>query len=209
MEDRRTRIIQAAVRLFRERGFHQVSVRNIIKEADVSNGCFYHYFTTKDELLFAINEFVMDYVLVKAQEVLRQHKTPVEKLHGIISGFMSTFYRYHDAVVVMYRENHYLAPEYYQKMRQKRDLYYRIVMDVLAEGVAKKEFRPFEPLSIVAFMIFGMVNWLYTWYEPEGCLSIEALRDRYIDFIFHALLTEEAKRNPLYRSYFLPPALSS
>ncbi|HHW07482.1 MAG TPA: TetR/AcrR family transcriptional regulator [Clostridia bacterium] len=209
MQDRRTRIIQAAVKLFKERGFHQVSVRNIIKEADVSNGCFYHYFTAKDELLFAINEFIMDYVLEKAQEVLQPGKTPVEKLHGIISGFMSTFYRYNDAVVVMYQENHYLAPEYYQKMRQKRDLYYRILTDVLAEGVAKKEFRPLEPLPIVAFMIFGMVNWLYIWYDPEGDLSIEELRDRYIDFIFHALLTEEAKQNPSYRSYFLQSPYSA
>ncbi|NLL19076.1 MAG: TetR/AcrR family transcriptional regulator [Clostridia bacterium] len=203
MEDKKSRIIEAAVRLFKERGFHQVSVRNIIKEAAVSNGCFYHYFATKDELLFSINDFIMDYVIENAQQVLNSKQTPVEKLHGIISTFISTFYVYNREVVVMYQENHYLAPEYYQKMRQKRDLYSKIVMSVLDEGVKLKEFRPLEPLSIVAFMIFGMVNWTYTWYDPEGPLSIEEITDRYIDFIFNAILTEEAKQNPLYRPYFL------
>lgn len=203
MGDKKTRIIQAAVKLFKERGFHQVSVRNIIREADVSNGCFYHYFSTKDELLFAINDFIMDYVLENARQVLNNKQTPVEKLHGILSNFISTFYVYNEEVVVMYQENHYLAPEYYQKMRQKRDLYSKIVMNVLEEGVEQKEFRPLKPLSIVAFMIFGMVNWTYTWYNPEGTLSIEEITARYIDFVFNALLTDEAKQNPAYRPYFL------
>lgn len=203
MEDKKTRIIQAAVQLFKERGFHQVSVRNIIKQASVSNGCFYHYFATKDELLFAINDFIMDYVLENAERVLNNSQTPVEKLYGILSTFIKTFYVYNEEVVVMYQENHYLAPEYYRKMRQKRDQYSRIVMNVLEEGVEKKEFRPLKPLSIVAFMIFGMVNWTYTWYDPDGELSIEEIAARYIDFIFNAILTEEAKQNPAYQSYFL------
>ncbi len=203
MEDKKTKIIQAAVKLFKERGFHQVSVRNIIKKASVSNGCFYHYFASKDELLFAINDFIMDYVIENAQQVLINRQTPVEKLHGILSTFIKTFYVYNQEVVVMYQENHYLAPEYYKKMRQKRDQYSRIVMGVLEEGVEKKEFRPLQPLSIVAFMIFGMVNWTYTWYNPEGELSIEDIAARYIDFIFNAILTEEAKQNPAYQSYFL------
>lgn len=203
MEDKKTRIIQAAVQLFKERGFHQVSVRNIIKQASVSNGCFYHYFATKDELLFAINDFIMDYVIENAQRVLENSQTPVEKLYGILSTFIKTFYVYNQEVVVMYQENHYLAPEYYQKMRQKRDQYSKIVMNVLEEGVEKNEFRPLKPLSIVAFMIFGMVNWTYTWYKPEGHLSIDEIAARYIDFIFNAILTEEAKQNPAYQSYFL------
>lgn len=203
MEDKKTRIIQAAVQLFKERGFHQVSVRNIIKQASVSNGCFYHYFATKDELLFAINDFIMDYVLENAERVLNNSQTPVEKLYGILSTFIKTFYVYNEEVVVMYQENHYLAPEYYRKMRQKRDQYSRIVMNVLEEGVEKKEFRPLKPLSIVAFMILGMVNWTYTWYDPDGELSIEEIAARYIDFIFNAILTEEAKQNPAYQSYFL------
>ncbi|HHY20574.1 MAG TPA: TetR/AcrR family transcriptional regulator [Bacilli bacterium] len=204
MGSTKNRIVKAAVKLFKERGFHQVTVRNIAEEAQVSNGGFYHHFKTKDELLFYINEFIMDYVIKCAEKVIRKPQTPVEKMYGIVSSFVRAFYVYNLEVVVMYQESHYLAPEYYEKMRVKRDQYSQIVMEVIEEGVRTKEFRNVEPIKMIGFMIFGMVNWTYTWYEPTGELSIEEISERYVDFIFNALLTEEAKKNTNYKKYFIP-----
>lgn len=203
IETKKNRILKAALKLFEKRGFHQVSVRNIISKAGVSNGCFYHHFNSKDELLYFINDFVMDYVLRCAKKILSANKSPTEKLHGIITTFVKTFYLYNLEVVVMYQESHYLTPEYYEKMRLKRDEYNNIVLSILKEGVEKEEFRPIEPLTVVAFSIFGMVNWTYTWYDPQGALSIEEISNRYVDFIFNGILTEKAKRKPSYQQYFL------
>lgn len=204
MDSTKNRIVKVAVKLFKERGYHQVTVRSIAEEAQISNGGFYHHFKSKDELLFFINEFIMDYVLEDAKKVIGKPQTPVEKMHGIISSFVKAFYVYNLEVVVMYQESHYLAPEYYEKMRVKRDEYSRIVTEVIEEGVKEKEFRNVEPVKMIGFMIFGIVNWTYKWYKLSGELSIEEITKRYIDFIFHALLTEDAKRNPDYQQYFYP-----
>lgn len=204
MGSTKNRIVKAAVKLFKERGFHQVTVRNIAEEAKVSNGGFYHHFKTKDELLFYINEFIMDYVIKCAEEVIEMPQTPVEKMFGIISSFVRAFYVYNLEIVVMYQESHYLAPEYYEKMRVKRDRYSKIVIEVIEEGVRLNEFRNVEPIRMIGFMIFGIVNWTYTWYDPTGELTIEEISERYVDFIFNALLTEEAKQNLNYKQYFIP-----
>ncbi|MFV8829012.1 TetR/AcrR family transcriptional regulator [Alkalihalobacterium sp. APHAB7] len=202
-ESTKKRIIDSALTLFKEKGFHEVSVRMIAKEAGVSNGGFYHHFQSKDELLYQINDFILTYVMDTGKAAAIERESPIEKLEAMIRAFITAFDVYNFEISVMYRETHYLAPEYFEKIKLKRDEYQDYIFTILEEGIKAGEIRSNTPLLLNGMAMFGMVNWTYQWYEKNRSISIDQIADVYIDFIMNALLTKKAKQNPRYQEYFL------
>ncbi|OLO28977.1 TetR family transcriptional regulator [Alkalihalophilus pseudofirmus] len=202
-EQTKKKIIDAALSLFKEKGFHEVSVRMIAKEAGISNGGFYHHFHSKDELLYQLNDFILTYVMETGKAVAKERESAIEKLESMIRAFIRVFDVYNLEVTIMYRENHYLAPEYYEKIKQKRDEYQQYIFSILEDGIQAGDIRSNTPLLLNGMAIFGIVNWTYQWYEKNRSISIDNIADVYIDFIFNALLTKRAKLNPNYQQYFL------
>lgn len=199
----RERIIEAALSLFEEYGYHRVTVDKIVQESGTSKGGFYHNFKSKDELLYTIHDSFITYVLGKAQEAYEKWGTPTERLHAIITSFVMMFDRYKSHVTVFYQESLYLALEYDAEIEMKRDQYKEMMFKVIDEGIERGEFRPELPVSVMSMAIFGMINWTYKWYRATGKYSIEEIADIYADLILHSALTEEAKKNLKFAKLFL------
>lgn len=197
------RIVQTALRLFELHGYHGVTVDQIVRESATSKGGFYHYFKSKDELLYTIHDHFITYVLDKAEEAYRTYTTPTERLYAIIKSFVMMFQLFKPHVTVFYQESLYLAPEYFQKIEIKRDRYKEMMFRVVQEGIEQGEFRPELPVPIMSMAIFGMINWTYKWYKSTGRYSIEEIADIYADLILHSTLTEEALSKPEYTRFFL------
>ncbi|GAB7387155.1 TetR/AcrR family transcriptional regulator [Bacillaceae bacterium] len=199
----RERIIETALRLFEAHGYHGVTVDKIVKESGTSKGGFYHNFKSKDELLYTIHDSFITYVLDKAQEAYEKWETPTERLHAIIKSFVMMIDLYKSHVTVFYQESLYLAPEYFQKIKAKRDQYKEMMFKVVQDGIERGEFRPELPVPIMSMAIFGMINWTYKWYRKNGRYSIEEIADIYADFILHSILTEEAKKRRESARFFV------
>jgi len=199
----RDRIIETALDLFVKHGYHNVSVDRIAKESQISKGGFYHSFKSKDELLYTIHDIFISYALDKAREAYGKRETPTERLYEIIMSFSRVFELYKPHTTVFYQENHSLAPEYYEKIKVKRDSYTDIINKVVQEGMENGEFRSKPPFAITSMAIFGMINWTYKWYRPNGQFSIDEIGRIYADFILHALMTEQAKQNPKFSRLLL------
>ncbi|MDQ1005371.1 AcrR family transcriptional regulator [Neobacillus niacini] len=198
----RDRIIETSLRMFEAKGFHKVTVDQIVKESKTSKGGFYHNFTSKDELLYLIHDHFISYVLEQGKKANEQWDTPTERLHAIIKSFVSMIELYKSEVTVFYEEYMYLAPEYINDIKIKRDQYKQLMFKVIQDGMDCGEFRDL-PVPIISMAIFGMVNWTYKWYKQDGQYSIEEIADMYADFILHSLLTEEARENPEFSKFFL------
>ncbi|RXT04192.1 TetR/AcrR family transcriptional regulator [Ammoniphilus sp. CFH 90114] len=199
----RDRIIETSLRLFEAHGYHRVTVDQIVKESATSKGGFYHNFKSKDELLYTIHDHFISYVLEKGQEAYELWNTPTERLHAIIKSFVMMIDLYKSEVTVFYQESSYLAPEYYREIEMKRDRYKELMFQVIQEGMECGEFRKELPVPIISMAIFGMVNWIYKWYQKNGRYTIEEIANIYADIILHSALTTEAKNNPIFQRFFL------
>lgn len=199
----RERIIETAMRLFEANGYHRVTVDQIVKESGTSKGGFYHNFKSKDELLYIIHDQFISYVLEKAQEAYRQWNTPPERLQAIVKSFVMMIDLYRSQVTIFYQESLFLAPEYFAEIESKRDQYKEMMFSLIQEGIETGDFRPELPVPIVSMAIFGMVNWIYKWYQKSGTYSIEQIADIYADMVLHSVLRQESKDNPDYARYFL------
>ncbi len=203
MRELKDNIINTSLKLFETHGFHGVTVKQIVEESGTSKGGFYHHFKSKDELLYVIHDTFISYVLVKATEAQKAYTAPAEKLQAIIRSFVKVFDLYKSHITVFYRESVYLKPDYYEKIKEKRDQFKQEIFRVLEEGIQAGEFRSELPVEIAGMSILGIVNWTYMWYQKNGSKSIDEIADIFTDFILHAVLVDEAKQKDAYAPFFL------
>lgn len=188
MSKLRDRIIDAALILFEEHGYHGVSVNDIIIKANTSKGGFYHHFQAKDELLFVIHDTFITYALKNAKLATKTYSTPTDKIKAIVRDFVKVFDLYKAHIAVFYQEYNYLSPPYKDLIHKKREEFKQIIMKTVAEGVSSGEFRQDLAVDITGMAILGMVNWTYMWYQQTGEKTIEDIGEIYVDLIMHAVL---------------------
>ncbi|MGM8216256.1 TetR/AcrR family transcriptional regulator [Bacillaceae bacterium W0354] len=192
MSDLREKIIQGSLQLFSEKGFHGVSVNDIIEHCHTSKGGFYHHFKSKDELLYVIHDLFISYVLNEANQVKKKYDEPIEQLYEILKSHVRVFDLYNDHIVVFYQEHKYLKREYEELIKQKRDDFKEVIMTVVKEGQDRGQFRKDLPTTITGMSILGIVNWTYQWYKKDGPKSIDQIASTYIDIIFRGILTDRS-----------------
>ncbi len=188
----REKIIESSLKLFSEKGFHGVSVQDLVEHSATSKGGFYHHFSSKDELLYVIHDKFISYVLKEGHLAKKKYERPMMQMHEILKSFVRVFDLYNEHIVVFYQENKYLKDEYEKIIKTKRDEYKQIVNDVIQEGQAHGDFREKLPPTITTMSILGMVNWTYKWYRKDGEKSIDQIAAVYIDLLMHGLLTDHA-----------------
>lgn len=201
----RNKIIETALILFEEKGFHGVSINEIVTTAGTSKGGFYHHFSSKDELLYVIHDIFITYAIENAKLADRLYTKANERLQAIIKGFVGVFHLYKPHLTVFYQEATYLQPEYEEIIREKRDEFRLIIERVIEEGKAQGEFRKEIEVDIIAMAILGMVNWIHKWYDEEGEKSISQIADIFNDFILRAVLQHHLLDEDAYTSLLIEP----
>jgi AcrR family transcriptional regulator len=197
------RIIDTALLLFEEYGFHAVTVDRIVKESGSSKGGFYHNFKSKDELLYTVHDSFITYILDKAEDAYFRYDTPAERLYETVKSFVMMFELYRPHVTVFYQESLYLSQDYFVTIKRKRNRYKQMMFRLVEEGIQCGEFRKEIPVPITSMAIFGMTNWTYKWYKETGQYSIKEIADIYADIVMNAVLTKEASMKPEYARFFL------
>lgn len=185
------RILETAIHLFQQFGYHGVTVDKIVAEAGTSKGGFYHNYKSKDELLYEIHDVFISYVIEKAERSYIENDTPVSKLSAILHSFIKVFDMYKPYITVFYEESAYLNEEYKHIINQKRDRYRKLLERVIVEGQESGDFRKELPANIVTMAIIGMINWTYKWFKQDGPLTMEEITGVFKDLILHSIVTEK------------------
>ncbi|MYL32958.1 TetR family transcriptional regulator [Pontibacillus yanchengensis] len=206
MAELKERIIQSSLDLFEKHGYHGVSINQIVEHCGASKGGFYHYFHSKDELLYVIHDTFITYVLDKANQAKETYQAPTDQLQAIVHSFVRVFDLYKAHIYVFYQESTYLKPHYEELIKKKRDQFKQNIFEVIRKGQDAGEFRNELPPEIAGMALLGMVNWTYKWYRREGEKPIDEIASIYVDIILHAFLTSEEMNKDTNQEYFLKEA---
>ena len=174
-EQKRTAILEAAAHAIAERGFHGMSMRDLAKETGAALATFYNYFRSKDEVIFHIQAQAFETMIVTAEDALRGLTSPQDRLFVFIYQHVRFVAEHPDVMRVLVHEAGALPPAHRNQVRGLKERYYdvgrRIVGDLYREGCgapgaggAKASQLELERMT---YGIFGMLNWIYGWYEPE------------------------------------------
>jgi AcrR family transcriptional regulator len=174
---KRERILQEAVRLFYARGFTATTLDEVAAGLGVTKPFIYSHFRSKADLLRAICQPTIAMSVEAAERALAAPGTPTERLHGFVGDFTRVVLGRQANIAVFFREEKHLAPEALAEINALRKEFDRLLVALLDAGVAAGEFR-IADTHVTALAIGGMVSWAYTWYRPDGRLSLDELGAR-------------------------------
>ena len=161
------RILTAATALFASRGFDATSVRNIAEKAGLSVPGMFHYFSSKEEILYEIMTIFMDNVYKKIMEIYNADIDPIEKLSEICKFYVEQYAGHKHQLTILISERKSLIPEHRQRCINKERDYVKALKNLFKELTKRNLLKPMDN-SILAFIFFGMVHWTYRWYNPEA-----------------------------------------
>jgi TetR/AcrR family transcriptional regulator, cholesterol catabolism regulator len=183
---RRHAIIDLSAQVFAQRGYHGTSTIELCEANQLGKGALYYYIGSKEQLLAAIHDRVMDEVMLGADRVAKARGTPPEQLamHG--QELLDVIVRYPDHVWVFLHEFHALTGESAEQFRRRRHEYERRIEDVIEEGSTSGHFRQVDP-RVTARAWLGMHNYTYLWLKADGRLSAEQIATAFADIFVRGL----------------------
>jgi AcrR family transcriptional regulator len=181
-------LLESAVRLFFEQGYAQTSLQQVVDDAGLTKGAFYHYFSSKEEILQLIHDSYLDEELARAKAVVELGLGAAETVRALIRAMLETVAAFQDQMTIFLRERNALSGEHMAAVRAKRDEFEQIVTAVIERGVREGEFRPTSDVRLIAFAIMGMCAWAHEWYRPGGQRGAEDIAQLYGDLVLDGLV---------------------
>ena len=164
-DDKARLIVAGAAKVFAEKGYHHASMRDIARETGISLAGMYYYFASKEEMLFSIQRWCFDEVLDRLRLRLEGATDPVAQLRVFIHNHVEFFIANVREMKVLSHESESVTGEHRDVIQARKRDYFHALTEILSRlpdaGGSETEVRR------NALSIFGMVNWIYTWYDPD------------------------------------------
>lgn len=183
-------IFNAASEIFAEKGYRQASIRNIAKATGVSIGHLYYYFSNKEELLYKISLNCFERVKVSCSEKLVGVVGSEEKLMIFIQNHVSYFVNHLNEMKILAHECDSLTGDYNEEILEIKRIYINILESIVTE-INPKIIDP----TIITFSIFGMMNWIYTWYNPKLSSDVSQIVETIFKMAISGIKNFELKKN--------------
>lgn len=185
------RLIEAATRLFADKGFDRVAVQEIVDLAGVTKGAMYHYFGSKDDLLHEIYGSLLRMQTERLELIAAGDGAVEERLHSAAVDVVVTSVENFDQAKVYFRSADQLAESQRMAMRAERRRYHERFRSLVEEGRDSGVFRSDVPADLVVHYFFGSVHHLGAWYREGGALSAKDVGRHYADLLLGALVAGE------------------
>jgi TetR/AcrR family transcriptional regulator, cholesterol catabolism regulator len=164
-DERLDHLLAQAARVFAEKGYHPTTMRDLAAASGMSLAGMYYYVRGKEDLLALIQERCFSRVLAGAERAVASATDPAERLQAFIRHHV-TFFAHHMA------EMKVLSHEPARGVNAIKRRYVDLLEALLRE--AAPEETPVDR-SAAAYVLFGMMNWIYNWYDPTGEIDPDRL----------------------------------
>jgi AcrR family transcriptional regulator len=183
-EQRRDAILEQAARLYAAQGFLGASVADLARACKTSKSLIYHYYPSKEDILFDVMHSHVRALLDAAERVAAQPLAPDAKLHALTQEFMRLYVGAASRHKVLLNELARLPPKRREMVVQTQRRLIAIVEEILAAvrpSLAAGMIRP------TAMLYFGMINWTHTWLDPSGAVEPERIAALAADIILNGI----------------------
>jgi AcrR family transcriptional regulator len=206
-------ILRTSARIFAEKSYHSTSMRDISRATGVSLAGLYHYCKSKEELLFLIQDHCFGRVSESLEQRIKDVDDPFEKLRVFIDNHLSFFAANMAEMKVLSHEAESLEGDLHKHVSTRKEKYAKLARKILREIQIVSAARPRGAqaggpagvgrpgragilntndrvdLTIATYALFGMMNWIYNWYDPRGKLSVNQLVDNITRLFLNGFLS--------------------
>ncbi len=190
--DRRlARILVHATNVFCDQGYAAASMRDLSRASGVSLSGLYHYFESKEELLYLIQKHTFSTIVDRLRQRLDEVTDPADRIRVFLLNHLEYFLANQKAMKVLSHEDDVLKNGFGSQIAALKREYYRICIELLD---AYKLARGLEFCSRTAVLsLFGMMNWIYTWYNPRVDAGASELAQEMGDIFLQGIGTGSSK----------------
>ena len=166
-------ILSHATEVFCEKGYAGASMRDLSRASGMSLAGLYHYFGSKERLLYLIQKHTFSTIVEKLKARLEDVTDPSERLRIFIQNHLEYFVTNQGGLKVLAHEDEALKNGFGSEIAAIKRQYYRICLGLI-EDLKRQRHLDFNSRTAV-MSLFGMINWIYTWYNPRVDGNAEAL----------------------------------
>lgn len=176
-DDKKQDILDHSAALFAEKGFQTTSMIDIARACGASKSNLYHYFSSKEEVLYAITSEHTKAMHAELSEVTAQPLSAEERFSGFIDSFVRLAADSRNEHLILMNDISFLPDDKQEKLLETEGRIVQILIDLLQE-INPGTFRASEVKTPYAMLLFGMLIWTFTWYTKGGPISPEDLAKR-------------------------------
>src|SRR6185503_14637806 len=156
------RVLEHAAQIFCEKGYEGASMRDLSRASGMSLAGLYHYFESKEKLLYLIQKHTFSTIVENLRERLKDVTNPEARIRTLILNHLEYFLANQKAMKVLSHEDEVLTNSYGTEIAGIKREYYRICLELLENyrHGTKLDFQN----RIAVLSLFGMMNWIYTWH---------------------------------------------
>jgi TetR/AcrR family fatty acid metabolism transcriptional regulator len=180
----RERILEAAERLFAEKGFHETAMDEIVRASKVSKGGVYFHFPSKEELFFALLDKLADALQREVQREIARRRGAVAKIQGALEVVLRTLTSQRHLAQIILRQGHGLGPSFERKRLEIYSRFARLIKENLDEALAEGSILPINT-EITAYAWLGAINelvlrWIYTGQPDPLTQTLPTLQELFL-----------------------------
>lgn len=175
-DQRREAIIEQAGRLFARTGFRGASVADLAAACETSKSLVYHYFPSKEDILYEVMASHIDQLVASADAALAGSGNARERMERLIHAFMRDYVGAAERQKVLLNELDCLPADKRAVIVAKQR---RLIADLQALLVELDPDLRSSPARarVETMLVFGMINWTHTWFDPAGAVQTADLAD--------------------------------
>jgi AcrR family transcriptional regulator len=184
-EDKLEKLLTVAAALMAKRGYDQTTIRDVGRETGFSLAGMYYYFKGKEDLLAQIQKRTFASLLEEQEQVVADGDTPEEQFRRLVRNHLSFFTRHMNELKVCTFELESVNGEAYDEIERIRRSYFKLFADVVGGLVGKKGKKADRERRTrhITLFAFGMLNWVFMWFEEDRDDPVDRLADEMVDLV--------------------------
>jgi AcrR family transcriptional regulator len=182
-------ILDCAAALFAKEGYPSAKMQDVAKACGATKSMLYHYYPTKDDLLFAMLSEHLEKVLQGVEDAVGLQAPPPKRLLALVQSYTQKSTQSRRRHMVAMQDVKYLPrPKQLPLLEMQRKLAHRVgdLLRDLNPGLPDQVYMPYT------MMLIGMLNWTDTWYSPSGAVKPQELCDRVSRLFLKGFMAEKA-----------------
>jgi len=188
-------IIDAAAQIFHDQGYSETSVHDIAEAVGILKGSLYYYIRSKEDLLFQVLSDVHDAFKGIVERTRAIDAPAVERLRYYIREHVIFNTQNVTKMAVFYHDYRALSEKPLAEIVERRRFYEDYLRNLIAEaqeeGAVNRDLDP----KLAAFTLFGMMNWVYHWFQPTGAWTPDQIGEQVASMAIDGLVGPEAARS--------------
>jgi AcrR family transcriptional regulator len=179
-DERLDSLLRVAAEVFARKGYHATTMRDLSRASGMSLAGMYHYVPGKEDLLYLIQRRCFQSVLRDVQEAVARESDPTERLRTFVRHHLEFFAANMNEMKVLSHEAESLGGDHAREILDLKRRYAQLLQRTIAGANGRHP-------SVAAYALFGMMNWIYTWYRPDGPLRPTELAEAIAELFVHGV----------------------